>query len=410
MQNILVYLIFILTYVLIASRRLSILPIGRPAGALFGATLMVAAGALTPEQSYRSIDHNTILLLFSMMILSIYLERAGFFILTARKIGKICNTPWKMLISVVLSSGFLSAFLMNDTICIFMTPIVVSICRTYGLPFGPFLIALATSANIGSAASLVGNPQNMIIGSLSSFNFGRFILFAAPPALLGLLINIVLLRLIYRKEIPSAFASMPDPDDNGNGNGKMRLALATVLCVISGFFAGWHLAYTSLAGVMFLIIADREEPSEIFARIDWSILVFFCCLFIVVQGLNLTGIVEKAWTASESWLRFSRPAGLFFFTALMTAGSNIVSNVPMVMLTGPLIGNLGPAEAGWVLLAFITTVAGNLTLIGSVANIIVAEGAKKYYTLNFFEYLRFGLISTITVLTAGVGLIYLMMI
>jgi len=179
--------------------------------------------------------------------------------------------------------------------------------------------------------------------------------------------------------------------------------------VIAGFFAGFHLGYTALAGVMVLVLLDRKDPRETFARIDWALLIFFCCLFMVIAGLAKTGIVERCWTASARYMSFSSHEGLSLFTLLMTVGSNLLSNVPMVLLTGPHLGDLGNSEMGWVLLAYITTVAGNLTLIGSVANIIVAERARDQYTLGFFEYLRFGLPSTLIVLSVGVALIYRIM-
>lgn len=152
--------VFLFSYVLIASRRLRLLPIGRPAGALVGAVLMVALGALSPRETYEAIDHDTIVLLFGTMTLTVYLERAGFFDWLARRMISLCPTAISLLWSTVFLSGALSALLVNDTVCLFLTPVVISACRSAGLPMGPFLIALATSANIGSAATLVGNPQH----------------------------------------------------------------------------------------------------------------------------------------------------------------------------------------------------------------------------------------------------------
>jgi Na+/H+ antiporter NhaD/arsenite permease-like protein len=409
-MNIAIYTIFIVTYMLIASRRLSILPIGRPAGALFGATLMVGVGAISPKESYMAIDHDTILLLFSMMVLSAYLQKAGFFDFIARRIVAVCSTAWKMLITIVFVSGGLSAFLMNDTVCIFFTPLVLILCKNYRLPYGPFLIALATSANIGSAATLVGNPQNMIIGSFSGLDFGYFLKWAAPAAFVGLIINIFLLWVFYRKKIPSGHLR-PVKIKSGLKVelGHMALPLSVALAIVTGFFSGLHLAYTSLSGVMVLIVFERREPRDIFSKVDWTLLVFFCCLFIVVQALSKTGIVESTWRTWEHVLTFKEPSGIALFILLMVLGSNIVSNVPMVMLAGPFIGNIGNESMGWILLSFTTTIAGNLTLIGSVANIIVAESAKKYYELSFLEYLKFGLVSTVVVLLAGVSIIYLLM-
>jgi Na+/H+ antiporter NhaD/arsenite permease-like protein len=408
-MNTAVYIIFALTYVLIASRRLRVLPIGRPAGALLGAVLMVAVGALAPQESYGAVDGNTIVLLFGMMILTAYLERAEFFRWATAKILLRVRTPWGLLWRLSLLSGVLSAFLVNDAVCLFLTPVVVSVCTTAGLPLGPYLIGLATSANIGSAATLVGNPQNMIIGSLSGFPFTEFLLYAGPAAGVGLLINIALLRRYYGQRLPAAFAANAEAGNTVALSRSLAFVLLVVALVVVGFFAGFHLGYTTLAGSLVLIIADRREPREAFARVDWSLLVFFSCLFVVVEGLDRTGLVERAWSGTMPYLSLHRPDGLAVFSGLMTLGSNLVSNVPMVLLIGPRLGELGPERTGWILLAFTTTVAGNFTLIGSVANIIVAEGAKSRYTLGFFEYLRFGLISTLLVLAAGVTLLRLLL-
>lgn len=406
MENV-VYAVFLLTYALIATRRLAVLPIGRPAGALLGAVLMVAVGALSPAESYRAVDYDTILLLFSMMALAAYLERADFFRWLAGKVIAWCGTPWKMLWALCMLSGGLSAFLVNDTVCLFLTPVVLTACTRAGLPLGPYLIAIATSANIGSAATLVGNPQNMIIAGMSGISFSRFAARAAIPACAGLLINMGLLWIFYRRRIPEKL-----PPECGLVQDEVNLKLLSPVVVVisgvvAGFFAGFHLAYTTLAGVMVLVVMDRQDPRHVFSRIDWPLLVFFCCLFIVVAGLAKTGIIENAWQAGAPLFHFHSAGGLAYFTALMTLGSNLVSNVPMVLLTGPHIHSLGAGDTGWVLLAFTTTIAGNFTLIGSVANIIVAETARDNYNLGFGEYLRFGAISTAAVLVAGIALIRL---
>jgi Na+/H+ antiporter NhaD/arsenite permease-like protein len=301
----------------------------------------------------------------------------------------------------------LSAFLVNDAVCLFLTPVVVATCRKARLPFGPYLIALATCANLGSAATLVGNPQNMIIGSMSGHGFGPFLARSAPAAVVGLALNLILLRLYYRRLLPARFdlpvrspAGIPD---------RRRLALTGLVtaAIVAGFFLGGHLGYTSVAGVLVLILADRRDPREAFARVDWPLLVFFCGLFVVVAALRETGLVERAWLAARPYLAFDDPAGLAAFSGAMTVGSNLVSNVPMVLLAGPHLAAIGDPGTGWVLLAFVTTVAGNLTLVGSVANIIVAESAREHHTLGFWEYLRFGAVSTVLVLAAGVPVVWL---
>ena len=403
-MNFIIYCIFILTYLLIASRRLRALPIGRPAGALLGAVLMIAVGALSPQESYAAVNHDTIVLLFGMMLLTVYLERVGFFDWIAQWILGALGTPWQLLWATAAISALLSAFLVNDAVCLFFTPVLLAVCRKSRLPLGPYLIALATSANIGSAATLVGNPQNMIIGSLSGMHFVAFLAYSAPAAVLGLLINIGLLRLYFARRLPATLANETPPVRIDRR--RLTVVMGVAAAVIAGFFAGFHLGYTAVTGALVLMIYERRDSREVFSRVDWPLLVFFCGLFIVVAGLAKTGLMERIWLPAAPHLTLDRAGGLARFSLLMTLGSNLVSNVPMVLLTGPYLGNLGAASLGWVLLAFTTTIAGNLTLIGSVANIIVAEQAKDVYHLGFWEYLRFGAVSTLLVLAAGVPVIY----
>lgn len=404
----LVVAIFALTYVLIAARRLRLMPIGRPAGALLGATLMVAVGALTPDEAYNAVDHDTILLLFGMMIITASLAATGFIEAATGGVLRAARTPVRLLVSVSLLAGVLSAFMVNDTVCLFLTPVVVAACRRASLPMGPYLIALATSANLGSAATLVGNPQNMLVGSMSGLSFSTFLGWAGPAAAVALVVNAVLLVVAYRRRVGRAFSpdlaalrSPPTPYDRR----LMALVLVVIAGVITAFFAGAHLGTATLAGAAFLIVSRRRDGAETLARVDWSLLVFFVGLFVVVAALRQTGLVADAWQAAAPALGYETPGGLAGFVGFATVGSNLVSNVPMVLLTGPYLPLLGDPELGWVLLAYVTTVAGNLTLIGSVANIIVAEVAAPDYELGFFEYLRFGLVSTLITLAIGVPVI-----
>jgi Na+/H+ antiporter NhaD/arsenite permease-like protein len=398
--------IFVLTCLPIASRHFKLLPIGRPAGALLGAVLMVGFSALTPEETYRAVDHGTIILLFGMMLVTACLDHAGFFGWISRRMLTWCRTPWGLLAMTATLPGLLAALLLNDAVCLFLTPVVVASCLRAELPMGPYLIALAMSANIGSAATLVGNPQNMIIGQMSGYDFAGFLLRAGPAAIVGLAVNLGLLWLYYRKRLPERLPSGYEAPATVD---RKRLALAgTVLAgVVAAFFAGANLGYATLAGVAVLVTAERQEPRIAFQRVDWPLLVFFCALFVVVAGLNATGIVDRAWGAASPHVRLEDPSGLAAFAGVMTLGSNVVSNVPMVLLTGPNLARFGHPDLGWVLLAYTTTVAGNLTLVGSVANLIVAEGAREHYVLGFREYLKFGAASTLLVLAAGVPVIWL---
>lgn len=399
--------VFALSYALIASRRFGLLPIGRPAGALLGAVLMVAIGALSPEESYRAIDHDTLVLLFGMMLLSAYAERAGLFELLGAFVLGRARSGGALLVLLAVLSGGLSALLVNDTVCLFLTPLVVSLCTRAGLPLLPYLLALATSANLGSAATLVGNPQNMLIGSMSGLSFVRFFALVGPAALVGLSLNVALMRLVFRSalQVPLERVALKPAVVSRR---QAALVGAVLFGIVIGYLAGLHLGYTTLAGVLVLVVLDRREPREAFSRVDWPLLVFFASLFIVVGGLRATGLCDEAWQRVAPAIDPARPEGLLLFTVVVVVGSNLLSNVPLVLLFGPYLETLSSPALGWALLAYVSTVAGNLTLVGSVANLIVAERARGAYELGFLEYLRFGALSVAVSLVAGVPALYAM--
>jgi len=399
-------LIFAATYAIVAVRRFRPLPVGRPAGALLGATAMVATGVLTPSDAYAAIDHDTIMLLFGMMLLTAWITDGGALDGLVRAVVRRARTPWRLLVALSLLSAVLSAFLVNDTVCVFLTPVVVVTCQRAGLPLGPYLVALATSANIGSACTLVGNPQNMIIGSRSGIPFTEFLLRSLPATAAAMAAQIGLLRVFYGRGLPDRL-DLEAFDDAPGAHARSRLAAWVGLGVMIGFLAGLHMGFTALAGVAVLLVVQRRDPAALFARLDWTLLVFFAGLFVVVGGLQHTGLVDVAIGRVRPWLDLGSLEGQAAFTALLVAGSNLVSNVPMVMLAGPWVDRLGDPDLAWVELAFVTTVAGNLTLLGSMANLIVAERARDAYDLGFVEYLRFGVATTLASLAVGVPILVL---
>jgi Na+/H+ antiporter NhaD/arsenite permease-like protein len=430
-------LVFALVWVVIAFRRVRWLPIGRPAGALAGAVGMVAVGALTPEQAWRAVDGGTIALLLGMMLITAYLQRAGWFGFSAHRLVGWARSPVRLLLAIAWSAAALSAVLVNDTVCLFMTPLVLDLVRRARLPPGPYLIALATSANIGSAATLVGNPQNMLIGSMSGIRFLDFLLAVGPAAVVGMAVHTAILLLAYRPARLGSETGRPTEDPAppggdaapnaapGPSGGLAREAGSTgspeapklgpdaplvglvFVLVVTGFLAGLDLGFTALAGAVALMILDRREPTEAFAAVDWSLLLFFAGLFVVVAGLGATGLPDRAWAAAGPWMSLESAGGLAGLSGALAVGSNVVSNVPLVLLVGPHLAALGRPELSWPLLGFVTTVAGNLTLVGSVANLIVAEQARDQYELGFFEYLAVGFPSTVAVTAVGVALLAL---
>lgn len=402
--------IFVATYLLLAFPTVRLMPVGRPAAALIGAVVMVMVGALSPAAAYQAIDGNTLVLLIALMALSSFLEQAGLFARLAELASASKLSPSALMTALVFVSGVLSALLLNDTVCIFLTPVVCAVCVRRGLPLGPYLLALATSSNIGSAGTLVGNPQNILIGSLGPLDFGGYARVVAPAALAGLFANALLLWLVFGRALARSVAGrmrvQPTPPE-----ALPRIKLGPVLVaslVLCGYGTGHHLAFTTLAGVAALVVLSRREPTRMFESIDWPLIVFFAALFVVVSAFASTGYPDAAFKLAAPHLALYTNSGVAWLTSYTLVGSNLFSNVPLVMLTAPLLQTLADPERGFLLLGYVSTVAGNLTLLGSVANLIVAERARPHYELGFFEYLRFGVASTLVALVVGVPIVCLL--
>ena len=413
--------IFAVTYVLIAGGRLRILPVGRPAAGLVGAVACVTFRILTPGQAYASIDGDTLVLLLGMMILAAHLDHAGFFEWGAARALRIARTPQRLLTIVVFSSGILSAFLVNDSVCLMMTPLVVRLIRRGRLGPMLFLMAIATSANIGSVMTLVGNPQNMIVGSMSGLLFRRFFLVLAPVGVLCLVVNRVLLPLFYPLRPPLSAAAreraeeLDTPFDDADElptdfrqtivpQLRQDLLVKCVVCLgiaVVGFFAGFNIAWTALFAAALLLVIAGWEPRQAFKHVDWPLLLFFAGLFIVVGGLRTSGVVERLFQVAEPW--FGRQAGRqsWVLSAVTVIGSNLFSNVPFVLVAGSWVKQLARPETAWMILGMASTFAGNLTLIGSVANVLVIEGGSDVARVRFLDYLRYGVV--ITLVTTALG-------
>ncbi len=397
--------IFAVTYALISGRRLKVLPLNRPAAALLGAVLMVASGVLTPEAAYRAVNYDTLVLLLGMMLIAAYLQLAGFFEWAADQILHRAGTPQRLLLYLMLTSAGLSALLVNDTVCLLLTPLVVAVIVRGRLPLLPYLLALATSANIGSVATLVGNPQNMIIGHLSGISFARFAAALTPVAVVGLVINYAVLRVGFRKvlavariESGDSVATVPVLDR------RLFVKVAVVFgLVLTGFLAGLNLPWTALAGAALIMVLARRDTHPVLKLVDWHLLVFFAALFVVVEGLNGTGLPERF----RPDLGASVPTQAWNLTWLSVLGSNIFSNVPFVLVAGRWMSGFVNPDLMWQVLAMATTLAGNLTLLGSVANLIVVESARGHIEVGFWDYAKFGIPITIATTLAGTALLLL---
>ena len=400
--------IFGITYVLISGRQLKILPLNRPAAALLGAVLMVSTGVMTPERAYRAVNYDTIVLLLAMMLVSAYLYLAHFFEWTADAVLTFSRTPQRLLLYLTLTSGILSALLVNDTICLMLTPLVIAVIRRGKLPLLPYLIALATSANIGSVATLVGNPQNMIIGHFSNIPFAQFSRSLAPVAIVALAINFVILRLGFRSALRTAVVEQEAHAIPKLDRGLFAIVCAVFAAIFACFLAGLNLAWTALAGAALVMVLARRDTHEVLKLVDWHLLVFFAALFVVVDGLSDTGLPDSIYGHLQPVFGSHVIAQTWNLTWFSVVGWNIFSNVPFVLLAGKWITRFVEPTLMWKVLALATTFAGNLTIIGSVANMIVVESAREYLEVGFWDYARFGI--PITILTTAAGVLVLLVL
>jgi len=388
--------VFTTTYAAIAIGRIPGLRVDRTGAAIIGASLMVAFGVLDMDEAWAAINYDTIILLFGMMIVVANLRLAGFFRLVAEWAVRRAHHPAALLGMVVLVSGLLSAFFVNDTICLVMTPLVVEITVSLGLNPVPYLLAVAMASNIGSAATITGNPQNMIIGSFSGIPYREFAGELAPVSAAGLCVVAAVLWLSYRKEFRRAGVVEVPRRRVRVFRPLLWKSLTAATFMLAGFFAGWPVPKVALTAGAFVLVTRRIKPQKIYREIDFSLLVMFAGLFVVVAGM------EKAMGAQ---LLVAADGMQLDRTGVLSAGaaavSNLVSNVPAVLVFQPFIAHLSDPRHGWLTLAMASTLAGNFTILASVANLIVVQKARPAVEIGFWEYFRTGAPVTIVTLTFG---------
>ncbi|HEY4449511.1 MAG TPA: anion transporter [Steroidobacteraceae bacterium] len=391
------YAIFFASYFVFALGKFPGLKIDRPGAAIIGAVLMVAFRIVTAPEALRAIDFPTIVLLFSMTLIVAHLHLGGFFEWIADS-TVLRLSAQQLLAAVVFVSGVLSAFLVNDVVCLVMTPFIVKVTRRLALEPLPYLLALATASNIGSVATITGNPQNMLIGSVSQIGYVDFFVHLGPVALAGLCIDWALLHWIYLRRVSRA-APRPVSTLSTRALHRPRMKpVVVLLIVLAGFLAGLPPALMAAMGAAALLITRTTEPRLVYDEVDWGLLVFFVGLFIIVGGAERAGLSEEllqpfvAWNLQQMWI----------FSSVTALLSNIVSNVPAVVLLKSLVPGFPDPRIGWLTLAMSSTLAGNLTITGSVANIIVVERARPEVHIGFREYFRLGLPLTVLTLTSGI--------
>ena len=393
-------LIFAATYLVLAVGRLPGFRVDRTGAAIIGATLMLATGVLTVEQAYDAINYDTIMLLFGMMIVVANLRLSGFFTVVSAWVVEHARRPIVLLAGIVAVAGVFSAFFVNDTMCLVLTPLVLEITTRLRRRPVPYLLAVAMGSNIGSVATITGNPQNMMIGSFSHISYGAFAAALAPVAAIGLAITVAVLALIYRDEFRVENELYAPHRPVRVNRVLLWKSVAVSAAMLVFFFAGQPVPKVALIAGAVLLVTRRIKPEKVYREIDWSLLVLFIGLFIVIAGLERTPAAADLF-AYASRYHLERAAPMSIFAALL---SNLVSNVPAVLVFKGFVVQLPDPVRAWLTLAMSSTLAGNLTVLGSVANLIVIERARRQVEISFWEYARAGVPLTLLTILIGVWL------
>ena len=400
-------IIFAATYVLIAVQRLPFVRLNRPAASLLGAVAMVVAGVLSLEQAYAAIDFDVLVFLLGLMLIVGYLEVGGFFEWAAEWVLRRARTPDRLLFGVVVGGGVLSAFFVNDTICLMVTPVLLAALGPLRVRPTPYLIGLAMGANVGSVLSITGNPQNMLVGIWSGASFGGFLVRMLPVALGGLALTYGYLRWAFRADLGEPFrerlATVPVSLDRPLvGKGLAMFGVAVV-----AWLAGGSLPLVAITvGALMVAIAQRD-PAYAIDRVEWALLLFFASLFVVMRGLEQTGVVDWIDARAVALVRGGSVWGAATaVSGVMVVISNLISNVPAVLLWRNTVPDLPDPDLMWRIVAMSSTFAGNLLLIGSMANLIVAERAEaRGVRIGFAEYARVGVPVTVLTLAWGIAVL-----
>ena len=405
--------VFAIVYLGMIAGGLPFLQLDRTGIALLGAIALVAFGALTPDEAARSVHLPTLVLLFSFMVISAQMRLGGFYTWVTLRIAALALGPPGLLAAVVAVVAALSAVFSNDVICLAIAPVLADACLRRGLDPVPFLLALACAANVGSAATLIGNPQNMLIGEVLDLSFGGYFLEAIVPVLLGLALLWAVIAWQMRgrwaaSEMQQTGAGVParratdqvpfDPWQSAKG-----LTVAGALVAVF-LFTDWPRDVAALTGAGILLMSRKLHSTHMLGLVDWELLVLFIGLFAVNHALAHTGLTAEAiqWLAATGF-PLTEPAPLFV-TAVALA--NVISNVPSIMLLLPAATEpfAGP------MLALVSTLAGNLLIVGSIANIIVVDAARRRgIAIDWRRHARTGIPVTLATLAVTAAWFYLRM-
>ena len=390
--------IFAASYLALAIGKVPGLSIDRAGVALVGAGLMVASGALSLEEAYKAIDLDTITLLLGMMIVVASLRLSGFFAIATTWVVEHATRPMILLCAVTTTSGIFSAFLVNDAICLVLAPLVLELTLRMGRKPMPYLLAVAMASNVGSTATITGNPQNIMIGSFSHIPYTTFAMALGPVALVGLVITVGLVALFHHEEFAGGgHVTAVNPHIRVNRALVVRALLGTA-AMVALFFAGEPPAKAAIIIGGLLLLTRRVKSERVYAEIDWSLLLMFAGLFIIVAGAQ-RALLTPDLVARAGQLHLDRIPILSAVTAVL---SNLVSNVPAVLMIKPFVQSLPDHAGAWLTIAMASTLAGNFTILGSIANLIVVQkAATRGVVISFWDFFRVGAPLTIVTLVIG---------
>jgi Na+/H+ antiporter NhaD/arsenite permease-like protein len=396
--------IFAATYLVVAAGKLPSLRLDRAGAAFVGAVAMVLAGGLGGRQALAAVDFSTLALLLGMMIVVANLRISGAFTAAAGAVLRRANSGFGLLAITIAAAGVLAAFFINDVVCLALAPLLIETARLLDAPPEPFLLGLATASNIGSAATITGNPQNMIVAGYAHLRYAPFALKLAPIAAAGLAIDFAIIALLYRRPLRQV-RRKPGTGRLRRRRFPVRFMIKSVIIaggVLIGFVAGFPTGMVALTAGAISLLTRSIRPERVYALIDWTMLLMFAGLFIVVAGAETTGFQNEI----VSRVGASRLMNPLVLAGVLTALSNLVSNVPAVMLFRPLYHSLGYGRDSALVIASASTFAGNLTVLGSIANLIVLEEARRQrIVIGFYEYMRIGVPVTLLTLALDVAML-----
>ncbi|MGC4084566.1 MAG: SLC13 family permease [Vicinamibacterales bacterium] len=318
-------------------------------------------GAIGFDAAARAVDVRTLVLLFSMMIIVAHLRLAGGLAVAAQFVAARVAHPAALMMVLMGASAVLSALFVNDTICLVFTPLVLDIVAERRLRPLPFLLALATSSNIGSVATITGNPQNILVGSLSGLSFGRFAAVLGPVAVIALAIDALILWIIFRADLQPVTSLTPPRNRTIHLHAGLLWKTVIVMSgVLAGFLAGVDTALVAASGAAVLLVTRRVRPRKVYAAIDWDLLMLFVGLFVIVAAGERAGINRRLF----EWLAPLGVTTIAGLSATAAVVANAVSNVPAVMLFTRIVPRLPDPATSWLALAMSSTLSGNLTILG----------------------------------------------